>query len=109
MLLDFNMMPEATIPGMNGGTGTMTARMHMGAQGKLIRCAIHAGGSIGLHKHETSDDVNYVLSVTGKAICDGKEESLAPGTCHICKKGSEHSIVNTVEEDLVLLTVVIER
>lgn len=22
MLLDFNMMPEATIPGMNGGTGT---------------------------------------------------------------------------------------
>lgn len=45
MLLDFNMMPEATIPGMNGGTGTMTARMHMGAQGKLIRRAIHAGGS----------------------------------------------------------------
>lgn len=53
--------------------------------------------------------MNYVLSGTGKAICDGKEESLAPGTCHICKKGSEHSIVNTVEEDLVLLTVVIER
>lgn len=76
---------------------------------KSIRCAIHAGGSIGLHKHETSDDVNYVLSGTGKAICDGKEESLAPGTCHICKKGSEHSIVNTGEEDLVLLTVVIER
>lgn len=109
MLLDFNMMPEATMPGMNGGTGTMTARMHMGAQGKLIRCAIHAGGSIGPHKHETSDEVNYVLSGTGKAICDGKEESLAPGTCHICKKGSGHSIVNTVEEDLVLLTVVIER
>ena len=53
--------------------------------------------------------MNYVLSGTGKAICDGKEESLAPGTYHICKKGSEHSIVNTGEEDLVLLTVVIER
>ena len=31
------------------------------------------------------------------------------GTCHICKKGSEHSIENTGDEDLVLLTVVVER
>ena len=31
------------------------------------------------------------------------------GTGHICKKGSEHSIENTGDEDLVLLTVVVER
>ena len=65
MLLDFNDMKEITAPGMN---------------------AIHIGGSIGLHKHETSDDINYVLSGIGKAICDGKEEILRKGTCHICKK-----------------------
>lgn len=109
MLIDFNEIKEMTIPGMNNGTGIMTARMYMDEQGKIIPCTINAGGSIGVHKHETSDDINYVLSGNGKAICDGQEEMLATGTCHICKKGSEHSIINTGSSDLVLLTVVVER
>lgn len=46
---------------------------------------------------------------TGKAICDGREERLYAGTCHICKKGSAHAIFNTGEEDLVMLTVVVEK
>lgn len=46
---------------------------------------------------------------TGKAICDGEEEILTAGCCHICRKGSEHSIINTGSEDLCLLTVVVER
>ena len=108
MLIDFNETKEITIPGMNGGTGTMSARMFMDEQGKIIP-KIHPGGSIGLHKHETSDDINYVLSGTGKAVCDGQEEILKAGTCHICKKGSQHSIENIGNDDLVLLTVVVER
>lgn len=109
MLINFNEMPERTMPGMNGGTGEMTAKMFMDEQGKIIPCRIHAGGAIGLHNHETSDDINYVISGTGCAVCDGKKEILTAGICHICKKGSEHSIVNTGEDDLVLLTVVVER
>ena len=109
MLIDFNKAKEITVPGMNNGTGMMTAKMYMDDGGKVIPCSIHAGGSIGLHRHETSDDLNYVLSGTGKAICDGKEELLSAGFCHICKKGSEHSIINTGDEDLVLLTVVVEK
>jgi len=109
MLIDFHQMKEITMPGMNQGTGTMAAKLYMDEQGKIIPCAMHPGSSIGLHKHETSDDINYVLSGEGRAICDGQEEILRPGTCHICKKGSEHSIENTGSEDLVLLTVVVER
>ena len=109
MLLNFNEIKELTVPGMNNGTGMMTAKMYMDEQGKVIPCSIHTGGSIGLNKHETSDDIKYVLSGNGKAICDGQEEILSAGTCHICKKGSEHSIINTGNEDLVLLTVVVER
>ena len=60
-------------------------------------------------RQEKSDDINYVLSGNGKAICDGKDEILSKGTCHICKKGSEHSIINTGDEDLVILTIVVER
>lgn len=109
MLIDFNAMDERKIPGMNGGTGEMSAKMYMDGQGKIIPCRIHPGGSIGLHKHPTSDDVNYILSGTGKAICDGQEEMLVQGVCHICKKGSEHSIINMGHEDLVMITVVSER
>lgn len=109
MLLNFNEMKEITMPGMNDGTGTMSAKLYMDEQGKIIPCSIYPGGSIGMHTHETSDDINYILSGTGKAVCDGIVESLSTGTCHICQKGSAHSIENTGEEDLVMLTVVVER
>lgn len=109
MLIDFNNQNERKASGMNGGTGEVSAKMFMDQGGKIIPCKIHVGGSIGTHNHLTSDDINYVISGTGKAICDGQEELLVSGRCHICKKGSEHSIINTGDEDLVLLTVVVER
>lgn len=109
MLVDFNQIREVRVPGMNSGTGEMSARMYMDSEGKIIPCRIHPGGSIGMHRHPTSDDINYILSGSGRAVCDGEEELLVPGTCHICKKGSEHSIINTGDEDLVMLTVVVER
>ena len=33
-MIDFNQKEEITIPGMNNGTGTMTAKMHRDEQGK---------------------------------------------------------------------------
>lgn len=109
MLVNFNDIEARTVPGMNGGTGEMTAKIYMNENCKIIPCVIHEGGSIGLHAHTTSDDINYVISGMGKAICDKVEEELVAGTCHICPKSSEHSIINTGNEDLVLLTVVVER
>lgn len=109
MLIDFNGQQEKKGPGMNGGTGEMSAKMFMDNDGKIIPCRIHKGGSIGMHNHPTSDDINFIVSGEGKAICDGVEEPLAAGNCHVCKKGSKHSIINTGEDDLVLLTVVVER
>lgn len=109
MLINFNKKEEMTCLGMNGGTGEMTAKMYMDADGKIIPCSIHKGGSIGLHTHETSDDISYILSGTGKAFCDGAEELLTAGCCHVCKRGSSHSIINTGDDDLVMLTVVIEK
>ena len=108
MLINFNDIQEMTIPGMNNGTGTMSARMYMSEKGKIIPTRIHPGGSIGTHVQKTSDDINYIISGIGKAICDGAEEQLIPGCCHVCPKGSEHSIINTGKDDLVMLTVVVE-
>lgn len=46
MLINFNKIDETTIPGMNGGTGEMTALMYMSEKGKIIPTKIHPGGSI---------------------------------------------------------------
>ena len=109
MLIDFNQLDAATFPGMNGGTGMMTARMYNDDSYRIIPTSIHPGGSIGLHAQESGDDLNYIISGTGKAICDSREEQLTPGVMHICPQGSEHTIINTGEEDLVMLTVVVKR
>ena len=109
MLIDFNNIAPMTIPGMNGGTGTMTAQMYNDDAYRIIPTTIHLGGSIGKHVQESGDDLNYILSGTGKAICDGVEELLAPGVMHICPKASQHSIINTGKEDLVMLTVVVKK
>ena len=49
--------------------------------------------------------MNYIISGIGKAFCDGIEEALKPGVMHICPKGSEHSIVNILDNfDSILET-----
>ena len=109
MVIDFNSISPMMIPGMNGGTGEMTCRMFNDEKYRIIPTAIHPGGSIGMHTQNSGDDLNYILSGEGKAICDGAQEELKPGVMHICPKGSEHSIINTGKEDLVMLTVVVAR
>lgn len=107
--IDFNQKDPVTIPGMNGGAGAMTARMHDGERYRIIPTRIHPGGSIGPHVQESGDDLNYVMSGRGRAVCDGEEEELAPGVMHVCPQGSTHGIENTGDEDLVMLTIVVKR
>ena len=97
------------LPGVNDGTGTMAARMSNDDRYRIVPTRINPGGSIGEHLQESGDDLNYILSGTGIATCDGGEEELKPGVMHVCPKGSRHGIANTGDEDLVMLTVVVKR
>jgi len=109
MKIDFNEIKEMTMPGMNDGTGTMSVRMYNDEKYRIIPTILHPGGSIGRHRQTSGDDMNYILSGTGMAVCDGVEEELRPGIMHICPKGCEHSIINTGDKDLVMLTIVVAR
>ena len=109
MRIDFNQIDSMTFPGMDNGTGTMSARMYNDDSYRIVPTSIHPGGSIGPHKQESGDDMNYIISGTGKAFCNGAEETLEPGVMHICPQESEHSIVNTGKEDLVMLTIVVKK
>ena len=52
--------------------------------------------------------MNYVISGTGKAICNGTESIISAGGYLTFKSGSNYSIKNTGDEDLVLLSFVKE-
>ena len=108
MIVNFNAIPEQTLPAQHG-EGEMTVKFFADRARKVIPTRLHPGAEIGYHAHENSEEVDYVLYGTGVAVCDGVEEALATDVCHICPAGSEHSIRNTGNVDLVMLTVVHER
>ena len=62
MIIDFNKIEELAFPGMNGGTGLMTVRMYNDEKYRIIPTTIHSGGSIGMHRQTSGDDMNYILS-----------------------------------------------
>ena len=107
MTYDFNTAVNYPIPNLMGGEGTVYAKVIPCNTGSVMCATIPPKCSIGFHDHSEDTDFNYIVSGTGKAICDGVEEPLAPGMCHICYKGSRHSIINTGDEDLVIYIAVV--
>lgn len=109
MLIDFNKIKEICVSKMNDGVGDINAKMYNDDNYRIIFTKIPVGSSIGKQTQTSGDDINYIISGIGKAVCDEVEEILIPESCHICFKGSEHSIINTGSEDLVILTIVVKK
>ncbi len=109
MLVDFSAIAETIIPHMRGGEKEVHAHMFTDEMGKIMYGRLPAGASIGMHTHETNCEVLYVLSGTGKVLCDGDYEPLASGSCHYCPKGHSHNLVNDGDTDLCFFAVVPEQ
>jgi mannose-6-phosphate isomerase-like protein (cupin superfamily) len=57
------------------------------------------------NKHEKSDRWVYVLTGSGRAVVDGRDAKLAPGTLLLVEAGEPHELENTGGEPMVLLNV----
>lgn len=108
MNINFGNIATQTLTGLHGGAGDLVARIYESENMKVMPCRLQPGASIGMHGHGGRMEMCYVLYGTGTAVCDGVEESLVTDICHICPAGSEHSIVNTGNVELVMLTFEIE-
>ena len=106
MKVEFGAMEETAIPGVKGGEGVTHARMFADGCNRIMRGRLEPGCSIGLHTHEGSSEIVYVLSGTGKALYGGGEERLAPGDCHYCPEGHAHSLINDGTQTLEFFAVV---
>ena len=98
MLIQFDQLQENIIPQFRGGEGNTVNRMYADPNNKIMRGFLAPGCTIGLHTHDTSSEIIYILSGKGKVLCDGEYEPLEAGSCHYCPKGHAHSLINDQEE-----------
>lgn len=109
MLINFDNFEESAVPSISNRNGAVKAKMYIEQSKKIYMSRIPAGESTGTHVHTSSSEINYVISGTGKVICNDTTEELVPGLCHYCTKGMTHNIINTGNDDLVLFTIITEH
>lgn len=109
MKIDFDAMQEAFMPQFQGGKGNLFARMYVDGLGKIMRGRLEPGASIGMHAHETSSEVIYILRGSGRILYDDTEEAVRAGDCHYCPKGHRHSLINNSPAELLFFAVVPEQ
>ena len=108
MKIDFNAMEAKRIPNFKGGEKDLIAKIFADESGKVIYGQLEPGATIGLHTHDTSSEVIYMLDGIGTVVTDGVEETLEPGTATYCKKGHTHTLQNRSDSIITFLGVVPE-
>ena len=81
MLIDFAKIPETSIKSFYGGEKELLTKMYTDEHARIMKIKLVPGASVGLHKHETSSEIVFVLEGTGTAIYDGQKEKLQAGIC----------------------------
>ena len=106
MKLCFDQMEETAMPQFKGGEKITYSCFLADGHNRIMRNRLEPGATIGLHTHTGNSEILYILSGSGKAVCDGVEEHLGPGECHYCPEGHAHTLINDGTEDLIFFAVV---
>lgn len=106
MIIDFKVMEETVMPNFKGGEKQMAAKMFADEKNRIMLNRLVPGASVGLHTHEGSSEIVYILEGSAKVLYDGKEMRIEAGQAHYCPEGHEHSLINNTESDLVFFAVV---
>ena len=84
MIIDFEKVQEKVLEHFNGGEKALIAKMSVDEKNKILYGKLESGATIGLHTHDTSSEIIYILEGTGKVLYDGKYEEVKKGVCHYC-------------------------
>ena len=66
-----------------------------------LKVILNAGHSMNYHSHQNRDEVWVVISGTGKAVVDGKEQNVKAGDVFIMSAGCRHTVIADSELKLV--------
>ncbi len=109
MILKLDEIELCHLPEFKGGMKELAANMFFDGTNRIFRGCLVPGASIGIHTHEDSCEVIFVLS--GHGLLHEPEtghKDVYSGDCLYCPKGYSHSLLNpeTSDEDLVFFAVV---
>lgn len=113
MTIDFNTMDTTLLPNFKEGEKEFAANMFFDGTNRIFKGRLVPGASIGMHTHDDSCEVIFVLEGNGTIVektagADSETvTAVKAGDCLYCPKGDSHSLRNTaVEGDLVFYAVV---
>lgn len=92
-----------------GGRNDLNLKLFCDDNAKIMLGRLEKGASIGLHTHDTSSEMIYIISGEADFIYDDTTETVEAGACHYCPKGHTHSMINNQDEELVFFAVVPEQ
>ena len=113
MKIRFDEMEVSVLPQFKGGEKEFAANMFFDGTNRIFKGRLIPGASIGMHTHDDSCEVIFILEGNGTIVessPESQEEKVSPvsaGDCLYCQKGHSHSLRNTSQDgDLVFYAVV---
>jgi quercetin dioxygenase-like cupin family protein len=97
MIIDFPNMNVQALPNFKGGEKELSAQIFDDGKCKIMHAILIPGASIGLHTHEGSAEVIFILSGNGTLLDDGETKTIRAGQAAYCPEGHNHSLINTDE------------
>lgn len=71
------------------------------------RMTLKPGCRVGYHLHEGDIESYYILSGKGVYTCEGEKTEVGSGDMAYCGNGESHDLINTGEEDLVVMALIV--
>lgn len=113
MIIKFDEMDLSVLPQFKGGEKELRANMFFDGTNRTFRGTLIPGATIGMHTHEDSCEMIFILSGRGTILeqvpgsTEVTSQPVAVGDCLYCPKGHAHSLQNTdASEDLVFYAAV---
>ena len=112
MIIKFDEMDITVLPSFKGGEKEFAANMFFDGTNRIFKGKLIPGASIGVHTHEDSCEIIFILSGKGcilERTPEGEEtiREVTAGDCLYCPKGHTHSLKNSGnEEDLIFYATV---
>lgn len=107
MKFDYSKIEPEVFPNFKGGEKNLSAKMFFDGTNRILHGSLEVGATIGMHVHETSSEIIYILSGDGKVLIDDGIEYLKAGDCHYCPKGHSHSLQNNSQSELLVFFAVV--
>lgn len=113
MIIKLDEIELSHLTEFKGGKKELSANMFFDGVNRILKGCLAPGASIGVHTHEDSCEVIFIIGGSGllyENVPEGTEtyKEVVPGDCLYCPKGHTHSLINpeASTSDLVFYAVV---